>query len=76
MKKLMPVGQIAKRLGVSDTLLYQEIEKGVLPHFLIGGRILLDPDEIMRVARRKADEWRAFVKARRRAIFWTLGLRG
>jgi excisionase family DNA binding protein len=74
MGKLMSVDRVAKNLGVSDKLLYWEVEKGRLPHYLVGSRILLDPEEVLRIARRRADEWRKFVKARRKARLWALGV--
>jgi excisionase family DNA binding protein len=69
--RLKTVKEVAGELGISSRLLYSEIEKGRLPHYLVGSRLLLDPKEILRIARQRAEDWRRFVKVQRAARLWT-----
>jgi excisionase family DNA binding protein len=49
--KLLTVGEVAGRLGVSESLVYAWVEGGTLPHYRFGrskgrGKIMVDPDDL------------------------------
>ena len=51
MGRKLSVGQFLKEYPVSRTTLYKEIKLGNIPHFRLGGRIIIDEEMYMKKVR-------------------------
>jgi excisionase family DNA binding protein len=51
---LVKVGELAKTLDVSPSLVYRLVRDGTLPHYRIGGNIRIDRNEALEAIRRAA----------------------
>ena len=48
-RKLLPIGAMARCLGVTSRWLRGEVEAGRLPHLQAGKQILFDPETVQQV---------------------------